>query len=568
MKLWALLVNMPAEVVASQVLSRLSAIDIVRLDSANFCHDFRQIMEGTLLLCPPWPMNLCPKTTGLECVVWNWFWKRSLPIVPSSPKTSLDLFSTMIGNEHLVHGDIHLICSEKDCSLRCIRALGLLGLARKVTKLSLAVKARKDPILKCVPALVRLTALIINALWTLPEEALLEILQNVAPLSSLEFEQSHFMSDELMEAIMRHARTLTALSLRGHKGSARGWCKFIAQCGNLRDLRLPGEFGDPAVIPADCLVAVAEGCPKLQRVRFSKTDPSIDVLAVFASHCPDLQSIVADLSTCLPLTDAGLAAVVHNCPHLTELQNVIWAVRSESSVKAAGSWLQQLQRISLRVVSSSTRDGDDGNFCATPTSAVSCMVNARTLSLSGVTLNAQLLHSLSTGYFQLDALDLADCSLPAGAPMGAAMVAIASHNPQLTALCLPSNAWLRDDVVVDIAARCPLLQELHIRGDTPSVLTDAALVALAQGCPKLTMVQSLSGPQLTDAAVLALAECCPGLKSVRLEHSPHVTGVALMIMVQRCCKLSHLCVCRSTIDEDVAARLRAASRAESGLWVV
>jgi hypothetical protein len=102
---------------------------------------------------------------------------------------------------------------------------------------------------------------------------------------------------------------------------------------------------------------------------------------------------------------------------------------------------------------------------------------------------------------------------------------------------------------------------------SPPALTDAAVVALAQGCHQLTEVEGLSGPALTDASVMALAEHCPNLKTVHLQHSPLVTEVALTTLVQRCPKLDLLKVCEASMDKAAIARLHGACEGPGRLEV-
>jgi hypothetical protein len=141
---------------------------------------------------------------------------------------------------------------------------------------------------------------------------------------------------------------------------------------------------------------------------------------------------------------------------------------------------------------------------------------------------------------------------------GDGVLAMAVRNPQLQNLRLPGNSWLRPDGLTAIAASCPRLQELCAQTTTPSTLTDAAVVALAQGCPKVTVVEGLSGPALTDASVSALTEHCPLLKRVCLDHSPLVTESALTLLLQTCSKLHQLRVCASSMDAAAVKRIRKA----------
>jgi hypothetical protein len=56
------------------------------------------------------------------------------------------------------------------------------------------------------------------------------------------------------------------------------------------------------------------------------------------------------------------------------------------------------------------------------------------------------------------------------------------RNPLLEQMSVMGNKWLQDDQVTAIATSCPLLRELRAQNG-PSALTEAAVVALALGCP-------------------------------------------------------------------------------------
>jgi hypothetical protein len=150
---------------------------------------------------------------------------------------------------------------------------------------------------------------------------------------------------------------------------------------------------------------------------------------------------------------------------------------------------------------------------------------------------------------------------------GAALVNLVRRNPLLEYLQWPGNGWLSDDVLATIAACCPLLRELYAECKTPSALTDASVVALAQGCHQLTKVEGLSGPALTDASVMALAERCPNLETVHLQHSPLVTEAALTTLAQRCSKLDYLKVCSGSMDKAAIDRLQGAREGPGRLEV-
>jgi hypothetical protein len=131
-----------------------------------------------------------------------------------------------------------------------------------------------------------------------------------------------------------------------------------------------------------------------------------------------------------------------------------------------------------------------------------------------------------------------------------------------------SKVTFEEPVYHAIAARCPLLEELHVFTEK---LTDVAMTALGAGCPKLRMLNlhlcecSDAGvaaiakngalttfdtghsAYITDAAICHLAAHCQRLLHVTLEHGPWFTDVALIALGQhcsqlRCCRLTNISI--------------------------
>jgi hypothetical protein len=86
-----------------------------------------------------------------------------------------------------------------------------------------------------------------------------------------------------------------------------------------------------------------------------------------------------------------------------------------------------------------------------------------------------------------------------------------------------ANSFVSDADLAAIAANCPLLQRVAICG-TGDTVTDAGIAALAQ--PHLLEIEFTSkaggpNPAITDAALIALAEGCPLLDTVSFRLEPH-----------------------------------------------
>jgi hypothetical protein len=581
MKIIKLLIDTPAEVATAKIFPLLSARDLVRLDSANLTHRTRRLTRCFRGMTSS--VSLGHMTDQkLECTAWEWFWARSAVIIPSRNKVNLEQLSRMVGNEHLVRGAINLTYEGSTHSELCDRVLGIQAVARKVWQLEVTIDEPGDPLLRVLSSLTNLKVLCISLSNGPHEKVLSTLLEGCAPLLSLAVNEDLTLTDTLRTALQRHVPTLTALFLTAGFSTATDLYDLVAQCSNLRSLSLreglPPHIDDDTAMPAASALAIARGCPNLQALEISHTDPGIDALTVFASHCPDLGHFCSlDTLAGSNITNTALATLASNCPALTTLWNVSWGVTDEAVVHAAESWLSRLQRVSLRGLEPFLGGGDgDGEETETggPESVVSVyhhtlilamalLRDVRALSLSMFhELGSEQLQVLASRCTKLQSLHLpGEQFFPDQHDFGDAVIAIVARNPLLETISVPGKKWLRDDVMTAVAASCPLLHELRAQTG-PTALTDAGLVALAQGCRKLTAACELSGTELTDVSVLALAEYCPDLTIVNLVHSPQVTEAALTVLVQSCRKLRSLQLCKATVVPDAADRLRAAAASQ------
>jgi hypothetical protein len=543
------LLCMPAEVVATNCFPLLAGRDLVRLNSANLSRLARQVLTVAYAMSPP--VSLPTTTKHAEHVVWGWFWKRSMSVRPS-PNLTVPHLAMMIGNEHLVNGNIYLTYNKPDYSLLCAKVLNTPLLTVKISSLRMTVSDNDDPILRYLASFTSLQELHISASKARSDAAFLTVLRSVAPLYALRIACMLPVTDAVMDALSRQTQTLTELTVSWVLRSGVGLYRLAAQCRSLRVLQLrcildPAADG-PIPIPATYLAAIAVGCPMLEVLCIQDADPNTDTLAMFAIHCPSLRSI--ESSESLLVTDAGLTALARTCSRLTTLDSATWAVTDEAAVRAASPVLSRLQHVKLY-----------GQMPCVPANshtlgqALAHMCDLRSLSLWNFALDGAQLGTLAPHCTTLTTLHVCHNSKLSGDTAADAVAAIVTRNPLLQELQLPGRAWLQHSSLTAIAASCPLLRELRAHTSEPSTITDAVAVALVQGCRHLTTVQGISGPQLTDVSVLAFAEYCPRLVSLTVEHSPQVTEAALTTLVQKCCDLAILLVCKSTVDGAVAGRL-------------
>jgi hypothetical protein len=557
MEVLQLLLDIPADVVAAKILPLLPWRDFVRLDSANLSHRSRLAM-GKIRVCAPVSLQLpVSRCFELECAAWEWFWKRSIPIVPSPNKMSLHELAKMVGHEQLIHGNIRVSYWGNVDAMTIERVLCAPALVLKVSHLCVSIHSAQDIILQNLQLFTSLDSLYATIRGAPTEEILLALLEGAAPLKDLTLLDVVRVTDAVLEALMRHVPTMESAGHNPEASTSLNLYAFYAQCRNLHTLTLHCGFDSGTSvsipIPAASVVAIATGCPKLRTVWLGRLEPGCDALTVFASNCSELQSLNGMNS--LRMTNAGLTALTNNCVDFSKLRSASWEVTDASVVHAAHSLLSGLQEILL--LGREETDHSD-SCCRTLVQALEYMEELRTLALYDYDPDVGLQALLAVKSTQLSDVHFTCKAALSGPLVEDVVVALLARNPIMQRFCFSGNTWLSDKVLSTAAAFCPRLRDIRAQSNTPSALSDAAVVALAQGCPELTVVEGISGLQLTDVAVIALAEHCPRLDTVHLQHSPQVTEAALTVLTQRCRKLRHLRVCASSIDTAAESRIRAA----------
>ena len=72
------------------------------------------------------------------------------------------------------------------------------------------------------------------------------------------------------------------------------------------------------------------------------------------------------------------------------------------------------------------------------------------------------------------------------------------------------------------------------------LLTDAAIQAVAQGCPQLKELNVGRCARLTDASIRSLAESCTQLESLTTRYCPLLTSAVVRALEQGCRQLKYL----------------------------
>lgn len=162
----------------------------------------------------------------------------------------------------------------------------------------------------------------------------------------------------------------------------------------------------------------------------------------------------------------------------------------------------------------------------------------------GSVLGLALLRQLGQTCHNLREIDLdALCDPKESVPdMKEAFQALLAGNPGLRVArlyMLQSYASVVDTVLFALAQHCPCVCAVAVVCGKQGC-SDAAIVALAQGCPLLRELDHVLGRETSDTAVLALAQHCPLLMSLDLSACVKATETAVAQLLARCRGLQRL----------------------------
>jgi hypothetical protein len=126
------------------------------------------------------------------------------------------------------------------------------------------------------------------------------------------------------------------------------------------------------------------------------------------------------------------------------------------------------------------------------------------------------------------------------------VMAVAAHCPLLEHIDCANCFYVTDAAINMVAESCPLLQFINAMGTN---ITDAAMASLCNRCPLLKCIGLNSCDELTDAAVLAVAERLPGITFIDLAGIA-VSSSAVETLVRKCPDIQNiqLELCRNVSD--------------------
>jgi hypothetical protein len=144
---------------------------------------------------------------------------------------------------------------------------------------------------------------------------------------------------------------------------------------------------------------------------------------------------------------------------------------------------------------------------------------------------------------------LVELTLYDRAPASVVTAVLQVCSPNLQKITIP--ALLRAGDYEIIASRCSQLRELCV---DPGTVDDAALLALAAGCPKLSYVP-LNQSSATDMGILAVVARNRALTSLNLTYNCNVTDRGMEAVTANCplLEIVHLASCKQLTDATLTA---------------
>lgn len=103
------------------------------------------------------------------------------------------------------------------------------------------------------------------------------------------------------------------------------------------------------------------------------------------------------------------------------------------------------------------------------------------------------------------------------------MVAITQGCPKLTNFCISLTEGVTDYGLVELAVRCAHLVDVTF---SSTAVTDIGVIELAKRCPTLVVV-NISSTTVTDASVAELVTRCPELQLLDLSECAHLTDASV-----------------------------------------
>jgi hypothetical protein len=301
--------------------------------------------------------------------------------------------------------------------------------------------------------------------------------------------------------------------------------KLAECCPLLEEIAGFGECTDETIL------ALAAYCTRLKRVAFSSPDLGEDCLIELVRRNPDLRAF--DSNAVGAGTEVFVRELARNCPLLTDI--------ALSSVQFDDASILYLLKMCKNLSAIALSNGNLFPFGIDVEPAVNTIM--RTLMVGNASFQtAQVVHILQVcpgltnlNLLHCDLIRFETAKIGALCPKLEALSVysdfdfdanlvlqdISAHCADLRVLVVPNNEGTTTAALVEVATRCPLLQEVDIRGSVE--VSDGFLDALAQRCGGMKVLHVDGCALISDVGVRAVMQGCAGLLELTVRDCTHVS---------------------------------------------
>lgn len=443
----------------------------------------------------------------------------------------------------------------QEVRLTCVHLPALIGLINEDANAALTLVARHYP---------RIQELFVP--FGVTTECLMAISAGCPSLLRLWVDAD--INEDFVVAIAHGCRQLELFNLYSYRtGLTDAALMALAdRCTTLKCLELNGcsRLTDVAV------VAVARNCSLLESLALNQgpqlTDEAFVAIGLRLAHLKTISAI-----GCRKITDRAIFALARGCSQLEEVR-ANGVGQTNEAVFALARHCPRLRLIDWRM--SMSRIHPDALYAIGSGCPNFELLELQPHLLADAPRLLPLFANLTTINLQIGKQDNFDNT---ASFTDAIMIAVATHCPLLKSLYLSNmledagpllgaitQRLVTDAAVLAIAERCSMLQDITIDGF--NLVTDASLAALSQ-CSQLRVLTARGCVLFTDAGLLALARGCTELRRVSLAKCELITDAAVIAISQRCRHCFFLGVHRCpllspTMQELTGRRREGASRKE------
>jgi F-box/leucine-rich repeat protein 2/20 len=295
-------------------------------------------------------------------------------------------------------------------------------------------------------------------------------------------------------------------SMDGNFGAEAGLMALAESCRDLRKLRLRSAYVTDAVMQR-----IASNCHQIDELDISFNNITDVTLRAVGKGLPKLRQL--DLKHCKLVSGQGIADVAAGCPQLQVLHLEVVEVGVEG-LTAIGQHSKLLEELYL--------DYGWGRWGQLSRETVATVATGcrklRILSMRGSKqVDDEVLQGLARGCPSLAEMDLHACQNVSD--LG--LQSVVRGCKQLKSLVL-SGTQVGTRMPDTFNGGLPLLNTIRLNGD---LITDAVLKSLSSHCKELAEVY-LVNCKVSEVGLQHLVHGCKKIKSLTVKGSPEVTGAA------------------------------------------